>query len=144
MIQKTVHEQSQKNILATPYLEQLSDIGGTQMRVAALSLCEFFGSQDNVDIVHELLKYVTPLPAQSRSNDSPVSGKTIVFTGSLSLFTRQEAKATAESLGAKVTNTISKKTDYLVMGADAGSKATKAADAGVTILNEQEWLDLIG
>ncbi len=141
---KATHEISQKNLLATPYLEQLSDIGGTQMRVAALSLCNFLSDTYNIDILNALLNYVTPLPADAQSKDSTISGKIVVFTGSLSLFTRQEAKATAESLGAKVTNTISKKTDYLIAGEDAGSKAQKAQEVGVTILNEQEWLDMIG
>ncbi|MFT6213292.1 MAG: DNA ligase (NAD+), partial [Alphaproteobacteria bacterium] len=100
---KATHEQTQKNLLATPYLEQLSDIQGTQMRVAALSLCEFLSDLHNVTIVDNLLKYVTPIPAEKTNNNSPISGKIIVFTGSLSLFTRQEAKATAEKLGAKVT-----------------------------------------
>jgi DNA ligase (NAD+) len=67
-----------------------------------------------------------------------------VFTGSLETMTRAEAKATAESLGAKVTGSVSKKTDYVVIGADAGSKAKKAADLGVPVLTEQAWRELIG
>ncbi|MFT6084107.1 MAG: DNA ligase (NAD+) [Alphaproteobacteria bacterium] len=113
------------------------------MRVAALSLCEFLSDLHNVTIVDNLLKYVTPIPAEKTNNNSPISGKIIVFTGSLSLFTRQEAKATAEKLGAKVTSSITKKTDYLVAGSDAGSKAQKAETLNITILNEQEWLNLI-
>jgi DNA ligase (NAD+) len=67
-----------------------------------------------------------------------------VFTGTLERMTRAEAKARAETLGAKVAGSVSKKTDYVVVGADAGSKAKKAADLGVTTLTEDEWLDLIG
>ncbi len=75
---------------------------------------------------------------------SPISGKTVVLTGTLDSMTRGEAKARAEALGAKVAGSVSKKTDYVVVGADAGSKAKKAQELGVTMLSEQEWLELIG
>jgi len=75
---------------------------------------------------------------------SKVAGKTVVFTGTLEKMTRHEAKARAESLGAKVAGSVSKKTDYVIVGADAGSKAKKAAELGVTVLDEDAWLKLIG
>jgi DNA ligase (NAD+) len=75
--------------------------------------------------------------------NTAVTGKTVVFTGTLFTMTRGEAKAKAESLGAKVSGSVSKKTDYIVVGADAGSKAKKAQELGVTVLSEDEWQAMI-
>jgi DNA ligase (NAD+) len=77
------------------------------------------------------------------SGSSPIAGKVVVFTGSLATLTRPEAKALAERLGAKVTDSVSRKTDLVVLGADAGSKAKKAAELGVRTVTEQEFRDLI-
>jgi len=77
------------------------------------------------------------------AKESPAAGKTVVFTGTLAKMTRQEAKARAETLGAHVAESVSKKTDYVVVGADPGSKAKKAAELGITVLDEDAWLKLI-
>ncbi len=74
---------------------------------------------------------------------SPVTGKTVVFTGTLSRLSRNEAKAQAERLGAKIAGSVSKKTDYVIAGTDAGSKLDKAQELGVKVLSEDEWIALI-
>lgn len=113
--------------------------------VVAASIVEFFKEPRNLEVVDRLLQEITPIDAEAPVvSGSPVAGKTVVFTGSLEKFTRDEAKARAESLGAKVSGSVSKKTDYVVAGADAGSKLTKAQELGVSVLTEDEWLSLIG
>ena len=110
----------------------------------AEDLVEFFHEPHNQQAVDALLAQLTVTPfIAPQTSESPVSGKTVVFTGTLTTITRAEAKARAESLGAKVAGSVSKKTDYVVVGEDAGSKAAKAAELGVTTLTEQEWLELI-
>jgi DNA ligase (NAD+) len=94
-------------------------------------------------VVEELLKEVSPQPLAARNTSSPVAGKTVVFTGTLETLTRSEAKAQAERLGAKVAGSVSKTTDYVVAGADSGSKLAKARELGVSVIDEQEWLRLI-
>ncbi len=79
-----------------------------------------------------------------QTQESPVTGKTVVFTGTLVKLTRNEAKAQAERFGAKVAGSVSKKTDYVIAGADAGSKLDAARALGVTVLDEDEWLALVG
>ena len=109
----------------------------------AADLIAFFAEAHNREVVADLAQFLT-LEAPEAVQQSPVSGKTVVFTGTLERMTRAEAKARAESLGAKVAGSVSKKTDYVVAGADAGSKAKKAADLGLAILTEDEWLAKIG
>ncbi|MCH2554586.1 MAG: NAD-dependent DNA ligase LigA, partial [SAR116 cluster bacterium] len=109
----------------------------------AADLVGFFANDTYRAAVEDLLAQLSVIPPERPSEDSPVSGKTIVFTGTLSGMSRAEAKARAEGLGAKVSGSVSAKTDYLVAGADAGSKARKAAELGVTVLAEEEWLALI-
>ncbi len=108
-------------------------------------LIDFFDEKHNRDVLADLTGFVTVQPYKApQVADSKIAGKTIVFTGSLEQMTRNEAKARAEALGAKVAGSVSKNTDYLVAGADAGSKAAKAKELGVTVLTEMEWLELIG
>jgi DNA ligase (NAD+) len=109
------------------------------------ALIDFFSEQHNQEVLDSLLKEIEVTPyARRREVNSVVAGKTVVFTGSLERLTRSEAKAQAERLGAKVAGSVSKKTDYVVAGTDAGSKLTKARELGVAILTEDEWLALIG
>lgn len=123
---------------------ELNSIEGIGEVVAA-SIVEFFREPRNLEVVQRLLEEVRPLDAEAPvTSDSPVAGKTVVFTGSLERFTRDEAKARAESLGAKVAGSVSKKTDYVVAGPGAGSKLEKAQELGIQVMTEDEWLDLIG
>ncbi|PHR60432.1 MAG: DNA ligase (NAD(+)) LigA [Robiginitomaculum sp.] len=108
------------------------------------SLVDFLNMPQNVKIVRNLLEHVTVIDAEAPSADSVVAGKTVVFTGKLELFSRDEAKAKAQSLGAKVSGSVSKNTDYLVAGPGAGSKLKKAEGLGVKVVTEAEWLALIG
>ena len=113
--------------------------------VVVQALIEFFTEDQNRAVLDDLERELTIEEFVAPDlGDSPVAGKTVVFTGKLERFTRDEAKAKAEALGAKVSGSVSAKTDFLVAGPGAGSKAKKAADLGVTTLSEDEWLALIG
>ncbi len=111
---------------------------------AVEALQQYFSESHNRDVLDRLETELTIEDAEAVKNDSPVAGKTVVFTGTLERMTRDEAKAKAQSLGAKVSGSVSGKTDYLVAGPGAGSKAKKAADLGVETLTEDEWFSLIG
>ena len=109
------------------------------------ALVAFFGEEHNQRALDDLLAHVTVAPFERVVvSASPVTGKTVVFTGTLTLISRNEAKAQAERLGAKVAGSVSKKTDYVVAGGDAGSKLVKARELGVTVLSEEEWMTLVG
>ncbi|MGV1756200.1 NAD-dependent DNA ligase LigA [Rhizobium sp. A22-96] len=113
--------------------------------VVARTLVEFYKEPRNTEVIARLLEEVQPQEAeQPVTSGSPVAGKTVVFTGSLEKFTRDEAKAKAESLGAKVSGSVSKKTDIVVAGPGAGSKLDKAQEFNVQVMTEDEWLELIG
>lgn len=111
----------------------------------AEELVDFLSEPRNVEALDLLAAELTIQDAAGvEAGDSAVSGKTVVFTGTLETMTRPEAKARAETLGAKVTDSVSKKTDLVVVGADAGSKARKAAELGITTITEQEWRVMAG
>ena len=111
----------------------------------AADLIAFFAEPHNLAVLEDLEGQLDVQPAAAPATaDSPVSGKTVVFTGTLESMSRPEAKARAEALGAKVAGSVSKKTDFVVIGADAGSKATKARELGVQTLTEEEWRALAG
>ncbi|MCF3642149.1 NAD-dependent DNA ligase LigA [Rhizobium sp. TRM95111] len=113
--------------------------------VVARAIVEFFKEPRNVEVVSRLLEEVTPEAAEMpAASDSPVAGKTVVFTGSLEKMTRDEAKAMAERLGAKVAGSVSKKTDLVVAGPGAGSKLDKAREFGVEVIDEDQWFERIG
>lgn len=112
--------------------------------VLADAVVAFFAEAHNLEAIGALLNEIEVQPFQAGDTaESEVSGKTVVFTGSLERMTRQEAKAMAERLGAKVAGSVSKKTDYVVAGPGAGSKLKNAGELGVTVLTEDEWLDLV-
>jgi DNA ligase (NAD+) len=121
-------------------MDNLDQIGETVID----SIAAYFGEEHNRGIVERLTAQVRILDAEKPAADSVVAGKTVVFTGSLEKMTRDEAKAMAERLGAKVAGSVSQKTDYVVAGPGAGSKLGKAKDLGVAVLTEDEWFDLVG
>jgi len=125
-------------------LGQIAGVSGVGP-VAARALALFFRETHNRAMVNALVAEMDRIEdAERPKTDTPVAGRTVVFTGALERFTRDEAKARAEVLGAKVSGSVSKKTDYLVAGPGAGSKMADALKHGVTVLTEDEWLALIG
>jgi DNA ligase (NAD+) len=129
----------------SPAHAHLLDVHGIGEDMAA-DIIGFFAEPHNRAVLDDLAREVSVLDyaAPAQASQSPLAGKTIVFTGGLEAMSRSEAKARAEALGANVASAVSAKTDYVVIGADAGSKATKAAALGVTTLDEAAWLELAG
>ncbi|WP_299424821.1 NAD-dependent DNA ligase LigA [uncultured Shimia sp.] len=122
--------------------DDLTGIDGIGAAVG-LSLTDAFANERERSEIDRLVDMLTVVSPDAPTQDSPVAGKTVVFTGSLEKMTRAEAKARAESLGAKVSGSVSKKTDLLVAGPGAGSKEKKAADLGIETIDEDGWLTLI-
>src|ERR1700744_597599 len=122
-------------------MDALDQIGDTVIQ----SVATYFGESHNRGIVDRLVKELEEIiEAEKPKSNSPISGKTVVFTGALEKMTRDEAKAMAERMGAKAAGSVSKKTDYLIAGPGAGSKLAEAKKHGVEVLTEDEWLKLIG
>jgi len=127
----------------SPAWAELLSIDGIG-EVVAEAVVDFFAEPHNREAVDDLKRFLTVTEvAAPATSGSPVAGKTVVFTGTLETMTRPEAKARAEALGAKVAGSVSKKTDYVVAGAEAGSKLKSAKELGVTVLTEAEWVELI-
>mgnify|MGYP001405946054 CR=1 FL=1 len=120
-------------------LVEIDQIGAAM----ANDVTAFFGNPDLYQLIVGLVAELTILPPERPAENSAISGKTIVFTGTLTRMSRAEAKAKAESLGARVSGTVSAKTNFLIAGADAGSKARKAVDLGITVLDEDGYSELI-
>ena len=110
--------------------------------MVAEAVADFFGEPHNREIVEDLLRQVKVTELEARAASSAVSGKTVVFTGTLEKITREEAKAMAERLGAKVSGSVSKKTDLVIAGPGAGSKLKKAQELGIETIDEDAWLEL--
>ena len=121
-------------------LDNIEGIGPT----VAEAIADFFAEPHNVKVVDELLEQVRPQPLEAVEKATPLASKAVVFTGTLKRMTRSEAKATAERLGARVSGSVSKNTDYVVAGPGAGAKLNEAHALGVQVLKEDEWLKLVG
>ena len=122
--------------------EELASIDGVGNTMVE-SLLTFFAEPHNLDIINGLINVgVAPVSLPEAESNTPISGKIVVFTGTLTRMTRAEAKARAEMMGAKVSGSVSEKTDILVAGESAGSKLKKAEELGIEILTEDEWLDI--
>jgi DNA ligase (NAD+) len=124
-------------------LAEIDDIEGVGP-VVAKAVVQFFGEEHNQEELDRLLEQVTPRPMEKVASDSPVAGKTIVFTGSLQRMTREEAKAMAERLGARTAGSVSAKTDLVVAGPGAGSKLRKATELGIEVIDEDAWFVRVG
>ncbi|NCC80085.1 MAG: NAD-dependent DNA ligase LigA, partial [Clostridia bacterium] len=121
-------------------LMAVNDVG----EIVADSILTFFSSEEIREEIDKLLQHVTLIHEEAEITESPFTGKTVVLTGSLEKFTRKDAEEKLLSLGAKVTSSVSKKTDYVVYGKEAGSKLTKAQTLGVKTLTEEEFLEMTG
>lgn len=137
---KEMEEAKDRDSAACQNLLSIEDIGPA----VAEDIIEFFAEKKNLSAVHDLQKELDIRDfAQSTNLHKAIAGKIVVFTGTLAKLSRDEAKAQAESLGAKVAGSVSAKTDYVIAGEDAGSKLKKAKKLGVAVLSEEDWMALI-
>jgi DNA ligase (NAD+) len=120
-------------------LQQVEEVGP---RIAK-SIVEFFAEPKNRELVEELRAAGLSMKGKKKERGTKLAGKTFVLTGTLAHYSRDEAKKMIEDAGGKVTGSVSKKTDYVVAGADAGSKLDKARDLGVAVLDEEQMRQLI-
>ena len=139
-LQATARRAAEPESSARAEINNIEGIGD----VVAEAVADFFAEAHNIEVIDRLLTRVHPLPMPAIEGDSPVAGKTLVFTGALEHLTRDEAKARAEQLGAKVAGSVSAKTDMVVAGPGAGTKLARARELGIEILSEADWLTLIG
>ena len=123
-------------------LAKIIDVPGVGPEVA-LAIADFFAEPHNTEVINDLLEQVDPEDFKAEVIQSPVTGKTVVFTGALTTMSRDEAKAQAERLGAKAATSVSSKTDLVVVGANAGSNLKKAQALEIKVINETEWHDLV-
>jgi len=125
--------------------EALAELTGVEGvgPVVAKALVDFFAEEHNREAWADLLGEVHPIPYAAEIRESAVSGKTLVFTGTLETLSRDEAKAQAEALGARVAGSVSAKTDLVIAGPGAGSKLKKAAELGVRVIDEAEWGEIV-
>jgi DNA ligase (NAD+) len=128
------------NAEARQELDAMDQIGDTVID----SLTSYFSEPHNTGMVDRLAAEIRILEAERPATESPIAGKTVVFTGRLEQMTRDEAKALAERLGASVSGSVSRKTDLVVAGPEAGSKLAKAQELGVQVLDEGAFLALVG
>jgi DNA ligase (NAD+) len=136
---EAMHKVAAGDAEAIAELDALDQVGGAVIEAAGA----YFREPHNLRIVEALIEQLIVLPAEKPRTDSALAGKTIVFTGSLERMTRDEAKAQAESRGAKVSGSVSKKTDLVVAGPGAGSKLKTAAELGIEVISEDDWLAMI-
>jgi DNA ligase (NAD+) len=137
---RAMHDVAKGDAEAIAELDDLDQIGAAVIEAAGA----YFREPHNLRIVEALSAELTIRPAEKPRTDSALAGKTIVFTGALEKMTRDEARAQAESRGAKVSGSVSKKTDLVVAGPGAGSKLKTAAELGVEVISEDDWLAMIG
>ncbi|MCX6779992.1 MAG: helix-hairpin-helix domain-containing protein [Candidatus Magasanikbacteria bacterium] len=123
-------------------LEELESINGVGERVAE-SIVEYFKNKKNLDFIEKLLANGVKVEKAQAKKGGPLSGKSFVFTGSLEAMSRDESKQKIKSLGGEVSESVSKKTSFVVVGAEPGSKYEKAKKLGVKILTEKEFLELV-
>jgi DNA ligase (NAD+) len=131
---------AQQDAEAIAELDALDQIGDAVIQAAAA----FFSEEHNRGMVQRLVEQLTIQEVSKPKADSAVAGKTVVFTGALERMTRDEAKAQAEALGAKVASSVSRKTDLVVAGPGAGSKLKLATELGIEVITEEAWLGLVG